>query len=62
MIVNPGVTLNSQISFVAVEAGEYTVVMTNYPGSSGDYELTISYVDGESIVTDEIDTTPERAT
>lgn len=38
-----GGTLNSQIGYTAREAGTYTIVVANYPGSSGEYRLTISY-------------------
>lgn len=38
-----GGTLNSQIGYTAREAGTYTIVISNYPGSSGEYLLTISY-------------------
>ena len=41
----PGVTLNSRIVYTAEEDGEYTIVLSNYPESSGDYLITVYYVD-----------------
>lgn len=40
---------NSQIAFTAEDDGEYTVVVGNYPGTEGDYELTIEYVSAEDV-------------
>ncbi|MGB7338513.1 MAG: MXAN_6640 family putative metalloprotease [Phototrophicaceae bacterium] len=34
---------NSQIDFTADDAGDYTVIVSNYPDSSGAYELSITY-------------------
>ncbi|MDX1993297.1 MAG: PPC domain-containing protein [bacterium] len=39
--------LNSTLVYIAPEAGTYTVVMTNYSGTSGNYELTIDFVTAE---------------
>jgi len=61
---------NSEIVYVAEEDGEYTIIVSNYPDSSGDYVLTVTFVSGEEAeqfgVTSggstrpEVDTTPER--
>lgn len=42
-----GETLNSQIGYVAEDDGDYTIIVSNYPGSEGDYELTIEYVSAD---------------
>ena len=62
-----GGTLNSQIVYIAEETGDYTVVMSNYPGSEGDYILTISVISADetddlttTASAPEINTTPER--
>lgn len=36
--------LNSTLIYIAEAAGEYTIVMTNYSGTSGNYELTVEYI------------------
>ncbi|GAB5494779.1 MAG: hypothetical protein Phog2KO_49940 [Phototrophicaceae bacterium] len=46
---------NSQIEYVAEEDGEYTIIVSNYPGSEGDYELTVSFENGDSIASIDID-------
>lgn len=66
--VAPGEDTNSQIVYVAEEDGDYTITMSNYPGSEGDYLLTVSFIEPEDAenlesiadVEPEIDTTPER--
>lgn len=67
---NPGADYNSEIVYVAEEDGDYTIIVSNYPGSSGDYILTVTFVSSETAeqlgVTSgggsrpEVDTTPER--
>lgn len=39
---------NSQIDFTADEAGTYTVLVGAYPGTSGDYDLSVTYGEGGS--------------
>ncbi|MEO1290199.1 MAG: MXAN_6640 family putative metalloprotease, partial [Chloroflexota bacterium] len=64
----PGEVFDSQIVYVAEEDGEYTIIMSNYPGFDGDYDLTVTFVTEEeaeevnanSEVEPEVDTTPER--
>lgn len=43
-------TTNSQITYTARNSGDYTIVVSNYPGSDGDYELTVEYVSAEDVV------------
>lgn len=60
---------NSEIVYVADVAGDYSIIMSNYPGSGGDYDLSVTLVTEEqasAYVVDnggevEINTTPERA-
>lgn len=35
-------TYNSALGYIAPTAGEYTIIVSNYPGSSGDYALTLT--------------------
>lgn len=63
----PGEVFDSQIVYVAEEDGDYTIVMSNYPGSEGDYDLTVTFVteeEAQEVIEAsgyiEIDTTPER--
>lgn len=58
---------NSRILYVAEEDGEYTIIVTHYPDTSGEYILTVEYVDAEEVEEIlaetgelEVDTTPER--
>ena len=51
MILNPVFHSTHKSFLSADEAGEYTVIMSNYTGSSGNYELTISYTDGDNVNT-----------
>lgn len=41
-----GSTVNSFISLIAEEAGKYTVYITNYPGTAGEYVMSIAVSDG----------------
>lgn len=64
----PGVTTNSRIIYVAETGGEYTIIVTNYPNTSGDYEMTVTFVTAEeaqnltgtALGADSINTTPSR--
>ncbi|MEO1287814.1 MAG: hypothetical protein AAFV93_08595, partial [Chloroflexota bacterium] len=38
---------NSRIAYVAEDDGKYVIVIGNYPGSDGDYEITVEYVSAE---------------
>ena len=63
--VVPGEDFNSQIVYIADEDGDYTIIMSNYPDSEGDYELKITFVTAEiarEVIaeSDFIDTTPVR--
>lgn len=42
-------TLNSELLFVATQAGTYQAVVSNIGGTSGDYQLMIEIVPGEEI-------------
>ncbi|MEQ8674124.1 MAG: pre-peptidase C-terminal domain-containing protein [Aggregatilineales bacterium] len=65
---DPGIDINSRIVFVAEVSGEYTIVMSNYPESSGDYQLTVTFITaenaqnlvGSSGTAPTINTTPSR--
>lgn len=43
--------LNSTLIYVAPVAGQYTIVMTNYSGTRGDYVLTVEYVGADEAFT-----------
>jgi hypothetical protein len=40
-------TLNSELVYIAAQGGTFTVIMSNYPDTSGSYRLTISIVPGD---------------
>jgi hypothetical protein len=53
---------NSQIVHVAEDDGEYTIVVSGYQDSTGEYEVTVEYVSAEEAqeASGEVDTTPQR--